>query len=48
MYGAVLMQCLAELFAKISDLRLGDLLYGSHECGKSEVHGGALRWEVRT
>ena len=42
MYGVVLMQCLAELFAKIGDLRLGYLLDGSLECGKSEVHGGAL------
>ena len=41
-YSAVLVQCLAELFAQIGDLRLGDLLDGSLECGKSEVHGGAL------
>ena len=27
MYSAMLVQCLAELFPKISDLRLGDLLY---------------------
>ena len=42
MYSAVLVQCLVELFAKIGDLRLGDLLDGSLECGKSEVHGGAF------
>ena len=42
MYSAVLVQCLAELFAKIGDLHLGDLLDGSLERGKSEVHGGAL------
>ena len=28
MYSAMLVQCLAELFPKISDLRLGDLLDG--------------------
>ena len=27
-YSAMLVQCLAELFSKISDLRLSDLLYG--------------------
>ena len=42
MYSAVLVQCLAELFAKIGDLRLGDLLDGTLECGKSEVHGCVL------
>ena len=41
--GRCIVQCLAELFAKIGDLRLGELLDGSLECGKSsEVHGGAL------
>ena len=47
MYGAVLMQCLADLLSKISDLRLGDLLEGSLECGQSEIHGGVFGWEVR-
>jgi hypothetical protein len=28
MYSALLVQCLTELFPKISDLRLGDLLDG--------------------
>ena len=28
MYSAMFVQCLAELFPKISDLRLGDLLDG--------------------